>query len=85
MSCVSLTLVTIKVTILKTMKCGMHFQLCIYTHIYLRVCKNEGKCAKMSHDVQNETIKLGEVQSSLTKKGDLSLQKRELQYKQSGS
>lgn len=39
----------------------------------------------MSHDVQNETIKLGEVQSSLTKKGDLSLQKRELQYKQSGS
>lgn len=53
----------------------MHFQLCICTHTYLHVYKNEGKCAKISHDVQNETIKLGKVQSSLAKKGDLSLQK----------
>lgn len=43
--------------------------------MYLHVYKNEGKWAKISHDVQNKTIKLGKVQSSLTKKGDLSLQK----------
>lgn len=35
----------------------------------------ESVCAKMSHNVQNETIKLSKVQSSLTKKEDLSLQK----------
>lgn len=43
--------------------------------MYLHVYKNEGKCANMSYDVQNETIKLGKVQSSLAKKEDLSLLK----------